>query len=104
MLGLQYDEGIDIGSLGCIIADLILGLYLYPGSSEYDLMRRILRTHGVYPARILDVAPKADKFFKLEDGGTWRLKVCNFLFSCQIVILKFKRESAHHFIIVHLIY
>ena len=36
ILGLPFNEAIDMWSLGCVIAELFLGWPLYPGSSEYD--------------------------------------------------------------------
>lgn len=36
LLGLPFDEAIDMWSLGCVLAELFLGWPLYPGSSEYD--------------------------------------------------------------------
>lgn len=36
LLGLPFNEAIDMWSLGCVIAELFLGWPLYPGSSEYD--------------------------------------------------------------------
>ena len=36
ILGLQFNEAIDMWSLGCVMAELFLGWPLYPGSSEYD--------------------------------------------------------------------
>jgi serine/threonine protein kinase len=36
LLGLPYDTGIDMWSLGCIAAELFLGIPIFPGNSEYD--------------------------------------------------------------------
>jgi dual specificity protein kinase YAK1 len=36
LLGLPYDSAIDMWSLGCIAAELFLGIPIFPGSSEYD--------------------------------------------------------------------
>ncbi|VDP92617.1 unnamed protein product [Echinostoma caproni] len=41
LLGLPFNESIDMWSLGCVIAELFLGWPLYPGSSEYDQVSRI---------------------------------------------------------------
>lgn len=35
-------------SLGCVVAELFLGWPLYPGSSEYDQIRYISQTQGIY--------------------------------------------------------
>ena len=39
LLGLPFNESIDMWSLGCVMAELFLGWPLYPGSSEYDQIR-----------------------------------------------------------------
>lgn len=39
LLGLPFNEAIDMWSLGCVLAELYLGWPLYPGSSEYDQVR-----------------------------------------------------------------
>ena len=39
ILGLPFDEAIDMWSLGCVAAELFLGWPLYPGPSEYDQVR-----------------------------------------------------------------
>ena len=36
IIGLQFDESIDMWSLACVAAELLLGHPVYPGSSEYD--------------------------------------------------------------------
>lgn len=46
LLGLQYTTAIDMWSFGCIIAELFLGLPLFPGSSEYNQVSRIVDTFG----------------------------------------------------------
>jgi hypothetical protein len=33
-------------SLGCIVAELFLGLPLFPGASEYDLLKRMMEIIG----------------------------------------------------------
>ena len=44
LLGLPFNEAIDMWSLGCVIAELFLGWPLYPGSSEYDQVSQCLFT------------------------------------------------------------
>lgn len=39
ILGLPFDEAIDMWSLGCVAAELFLGWPLYPGPSEYDQVK-----------------------------------------------------------------
>lgn len=46
MLGLPYSCAIDMWSVGCIIVELFLGLPLFPGSSEYNQIGRIVEMFG----------------------------------------------------------
>ena len=47
LLGLTpYDSAIDMWSLGCICAELIVGHPLFPGNSQFDQLRRIFQTLG----------------------------------------------------------
>ena len=42
----QYNEKLDIWSVGCVIAELILLKPLFPGSDYVDQLRRILNVVG----------------------------------------------------------
>ncbi|KAF9626746.1 hypothetical protein IFM89_038964 [Coptis chinensis] len=65
LLGYQYSTAIDMWSFGCIIAELFLGLPLFPGSSEFDLLRRMLKILGGQPPdHVLKDAKNTSKFFK----------------------------------------
>ena len=38
MLGLPYTCMVDMWSLGCLAAELLIGAPLYPGYTEYDMV------------------------------------------------------------------
>ena len=42
----RYTTAIDMWSFGCIVAELFLGLPLFPGASEFDLLRRMIEILG----------------------------------------------------------
>ena len=46
LLGLPYSASIDMWSLGCIAVELFLGLPLFPGTSEYNQICRIVEMLG----------------------------------------------------------
>ncbi|VDM04148.1 unnamed protein product [Schistocephalus solidus] len=75
LLGLPFNEAIDMWSLGCVIAELFLGWPLYPGSSEYDQIRYIVETQGLPSRDMLRNAGKGSRFF-VRDPYTleWRFK------------------------------
>ncbi|CAN1246429.1 Dual specificity protein kinase YAK1 homolog [Linum grandiflorum] len=65
LLGYQYTAGIDMWSFGCIVAELFLGLPLFPGASEFDLLRRMVEILGGQPPDyVLKEAKSTSKFFK----------------------------------------
>ena len=72
VLGAPYGASIDMWSLGCVAAELFLGLPLFPGASEYNLMQRITEAMGPPPDSLLAFAKNAGRFFKREPGG-WAL-------------------------------
>jgi dual specificity protein kinase YAK1 len=46
LLGLDYSAAIDMWSFGCILLELFLGLPIFPGTSEYNQLSRIVDTLG----------------------------------------------------------
>ncbi|CAI5454796.1 unnamed protein product [Caenorhabditis angaria] len=70
ILGLPFNEAIDMWSLGCVIAELFLGWPLYPGSSEFDQIRFIVQTQGLPPTSMLENASKLHRFFKEMKNDT----------------------------------
>lgn len=74
LLGLPYSASIDIWSLGCIAAELFLGLPLFPGSSEYNQMTRITEMLGQPPSWMLEMGKQSGEFFEksLESDSAGR--------------------------------
>ncbi|KAL7383886.1 hypothetical protein ABVT39_020006 [Epinephelus coioides] len=73
ILGLPFTEAIDMWSLGCMAASLYLGCLLYPGRSEYDMMRYIVETQGQPPNNVLTLGQKTGLFFEKFNNSTTRL-------------------------------
>lgn len=42
----RYNTSIDMWSFGCVVAELFLGIPLFPGASEFDLLKRMIRILG----------------------------------------------------------
>lgn len=63
LIGLPYDSAIDIWSLGCVAAELFLGLPILPGVHEHDQLGRILEMIGPVPCWMLVEGNKSNKFF-----------------------------------------
>lgn len=73
LLGLPYSAAVDMWSLGCIVAELYLGLPLFPGSSEYDQIFRIISFLGMPPTHMIEFGKNSPGFF-YKASGTWKLK------------------------------
>jgi len=71
LLGLPYTRAIDMWSLGCICAELFLGLPIFPGQSEYDQVHHIVRMFGQPPINMLNAGSKTKRYFRLVE------KVCD---------------------------
>jgi dual specificity protein kinase YAK1 len=63
LIGLPYDSAIDIWSLGCVAAELFLGLPILPGVHEHDQLGRVLEMIGPMPDWMLEQGSKSGKFF-----------------------------------------
>ncbi|KAI0775661.1 kinase-like protein [Trametes elegans] len=63
LLGIPYTAAIDMWSLGCIAVELFLGLPLFPGTSEYNQITRIVEMLGLPPQYMLDIGKQTNQFF-----------------------------------------
>ncbi|KAI0031737.1 kinase-like domain-containing protein, partial [Vararia minispora EC-137] len=63
LLGLPYTASIDMWSLGCIAVELFLGLPLFPGTSEYNQITRIVEMLGLPPSHMLEMGKQTTQFF-----------------------------------------
>lgn len=71
ILGLPYDTGIDMWSLGCILAELYTGYPLFPGENEVEQLACIMEVVGLPPRTLLDPATRRRQFF--DSTGAPRL-------------------------------
>ncbi|KAJ2852867.1 serine/threonine protein kinase, CMGC, dual-specificity, partial [Coemansia erecta] len=58
ILGLPYGTGIDVWSLGCIVAELLTGYPLFPGENEREQLACVVEVLGPPPAYMLERAPR----------------------------------------------
>jgi serine/threonine protein kinase len=73
LLGCPYGAEIDSWSLGCICAELFIGIPLFPGANDYDQIFRITQILGVPPESMLREGRFKDKYFTQDVNG-YRLK------------------------------
>ncbi|CAJ1048707.1 homeodomain-interacting protein kinase 1-like isoform X1 [Xyrichtys novacula] len=76
-LGLPYTEAIDMWSLGIMAASMYLGTLLYPGLSDFDMMRFIVETQGPPPDNLLNKGLKTSKFFQRVNWPNYQWKIKN---------------------------
>ncbi|KAH9047799.1 kinase-like protein [Lactarius hengduanensis] len=78
LLGLPYTAAIDMWSLGCIAVELFLGLPLFPGTSEYNQITRIVEMLGQPPGYMMEMGKQTSQFFDsyadMYGRKKWRLK------------------------------
>ncbi|KAI9288215.1 kinase-like domain-containing protein [Umbelopsis sp. AD052] len=78
LFGVKYNSAIDMWSLGCIVAELFLGLPLFPGCSEYNQVSRIVDMLGMPPTYMLENGKTAREFFvrkeKPDGRRIWTMK------------------------------
>lgn len=75
ILGVAYDEAIDMWSLGCVLAELFLGWPLFPGATEYDQISYIEQMMGEPPPSLTKNLVKMCKFYRRDNRMKWILKV-----------------------------
>ena len=63
LIGLPYDSAIDMWSLGCVAAELFLGLPILPGVHEHDQLSRVCEMIAKLPDWMLDSGSKSSKYF-----------------------------------------
>lgn len=77
IMGVQYASAVDMWSLGCIVAELFLGLPLLPGVSEFDQFRRMVGMFGLPPAWMLS-EKKAECYvykYRSDEDGRWHYRL-----------------------------
>jgi serine/threonine protein kinase len=63
ILGLPYTSSIDMWSVGCIAAELFLGLPVFPGCSNYDQISRVVESLGLPPQHMLEMGKETGTYF-----------------------------------------
>lgn len=66
ILGLPYDQKIDIWSLGCIFAELYTGEVLFPNELVSTIIARIIGTIGPIDTQMLALGQETHKYFTEE--------------------------------------
>uniref|UniRef100_A0A3Q3FCF8 Protein kinase domain-containing protein n=1 Tax=Labrus bergylta TaxID=56723 RepID=A0A3Q3FCF8_9LABR len=65
----EFNEAIDMWSLGLTAAELAVGYPLYPGNMDYDVLSFIIATQGQLPDHVLDQGHATCDYFNHERDG-----------------------------------
>eukprot|EP00792_Barthelona_sp_PAP020_P007550 TRINITY_DN3149_c6_g7_i1.p1 TRINITY_DN3149_c6_g7~~TRINITY_DN3149_c6_g7_i1.p1 ORF type:complete len:728 (+),score=180.69 TRINITY_DN3149_c6_g7_i1:144-2327(+) len=68
LVGLPYTNSIDMWSLGCIAAELYLGLPLFPGVSEYNQIYRVIEMCGPLPDYMVRYGSRTSRYFQPREN------------------------------------
>lgn len=71
ILGLPYDQRIDLWSLGCVLAELWTGFVLFQNDSAQSLLARVVGIVGPFPQHMMTSAKFVAQFFT-QDGRLYR--------------------------------
>ncbi|XP_024991707.1 dual specificity tyrosine-phosphorylation-regulated kinase 4-like [Cynara cardunculus var. scolymus] len=63
IIGLPYDQKIDLWSLGCILAELYSGDVLFPNDAVVILLARVIGMLGPIDTEMLESGQETDKYF-----------------------------------------
>ncbi|KXT07730.1 hypothetical protein AC579_2436 [Pseudocercospora musae] len=63
ILGMEFDYGIDMWSIGCTLYELYTGRILFNGSDNNNMLRVIQECRGKLPNRLIKRSQLADKYF-----------------------------------------
>jgi serine/threonine protein kinase len=63
LLGIPYNGAIDIWSLGCVCAEMFVGLPIFPGVSQHNQLSRIVDMLGPIPDFLVRQGKNGPKFF-----------------------------------------
>ncbi|KAF1322401.1 Cmgc/dyrk protein kinase, partial [Globisporangium splendens] len=81
ILGLSYDQKIDVWSFGCVLAELFTGEVLFKNDSEQTLLARIIAAVGPIPSTLLEERDdlvdqfRENEFFTVDNDGNGILAV-----------------------------
>jgi len=68
ILGLPYNQAIDMWSTGCILAEMYTGYPLFPGENEMEQLSCIMEVFGTPPKEIVDSSNRRKMFFDSQGG------------------------------------
>ena len=101
MLGMPYDYGVDMWSIGCTLYELYTGKILFAGDSNNQMLKAIMEIRGRLTPKLYKRGQlsaqhfdEAGQFISVERDKVLG-KVCFCSFPCSVL------QSFHHHVILH---
>jgi dual specificity tyrosine-phosphorylation-regulated kinase 2/3/4 len=66
IMELKYSRPIDMWSLGCILAELVNGIPIFPGENEVQMLLRMQEILGPVPVKLAASSPRRQEFFNAD--------------------------------------
>lgn len=79
ILSIPHSYPIDIWSLGCVAVELFVGLPLFPGQNEVQMIILISRMLGQIPQNMIDISPRKNFFFNPDNSLKTESEICSSL-------------------------
>lgn len=79
ILSIPHSYPIDIWSLGCVAVELFVGLPLFPGENEVQMIILISRMLGQIPQNMIDISPRKNIFFNPDNSLKTESEICSSL-------------------------
>lgn len=96
LLGMpQYDSQIDMWSLGCVAAELFLGIPLFPGQNEMNMVQRIVEMLGPMPDLFLRRCTRAAKYYNVTGNAHGLKSVAQYEAENDCKLAPSKRYFSH---------
>ncbi len=74
LLRTSYTSAIDMWSFGCIVAELFLGIPIFPGLSEFNQLHRIISMLGYPPLYLLQEGKHTRRYMDMLFDGSFSIK------------------------------
>lgn len=79
ILAIPHSFPIDIWSLGCVAVELFVGLPLFPGNNEIQMLILIVKMLGQIPQNLIDISPRKNVFFNVDGSLKSEIEICSSL-------------------------
>ena len=73
ILGLKYEYGMDMWSIGCVVYELFTGRILFPGRDNNEMLKCMMEVKGPFTKKMLRRGAFVDKHFENDQAMSFAL-------------------------------